>query len=202
MAPATESQVSHVYDTPGSYDWTLTATADGASCSSSGTIAIGPGGGAAWSAVLVASHAPGAEGSVWRTDLVLLNPGAAPIDVTMRYLDGSQTATAAVTLAAGETVRYGDVLVSLLHLGGTTTGALHIDATGELVVVSKTYNLSPLGGYGQYFPAVQQAESLQQGQLGVLAGIAGDADTRTNIGFLNSSAARRHGPRRDLRRRR
>lgn len=186
-ASGSGAQVSHAYSAPGSYDWILTATADGASCTSSGTIVIGPGGGAAWSATLVASHAPGAEGSVWRTDLVLLNPGGVPVDATLRYLDGSQSATAAVTLAAGETVRFGDVLMSLLELGGTTTGALHVDADGELVVVSKTYNLSPLGGYGQYFPAVQRAQSLQQGQLGVLAGIAGDDDSRTNVGFLNSS---------------
>jgi PKD repeat protein len=181
------AQVSHAYSFPGSYDWSLSATADSASCSSSGTISVGPGGGAAWSAVLVASHAPGAEGSVWRTDVVLLNPGGAPVDVTLRYLDGSQTTTAAVNLAGGETVRYGDVLVSLLHLDGTTTGALHIDASGELVVVSRTYNLSPMGGYGQYFPAVQPAQTLEQGQLGALAGVAGDADYRTNIGFLNPS---------------
>jgi PKD repeat protein len=45
------AQVSHAYGTPGSYDWTLTATADGTSCSSTGTISIGPAGGAAWSAV-------------------------------------------------------------------------------------------------------------------------------------------------------
>jgi PKD repeat protein len=181
------AQVSHAYGTPGTYDWTLTATADGTSCSSTGTISIGPAGGAAWSAVLVASHAPGAEGSVWRTDLVLLNPHAAAADVTLRYLDGSQPTTGTVSLAPGETVRYGDVLVTLLHLGGTTTGALHIEATGELVVVSRTYNLSPLGGYGQYFPAVQPGQCLEPGQLGALAGIAGDADYRTNVGFLNSS---------------
>jgi PKD repeat protein len=181
------AQVSHAYGTPGSYDWTLTATADGASCSSTGTISIGPAGGAAWSAVLVASHAPGAEGSIWRTDLVLLNPHGAAADVTLTYLDGSQPATASASLAPGETVRYDDVMVSLLGLSRSSTGALHIESTGELVVVSRTYNLSPLGSYGQYFPAVQQAQSLEQGQLGVLAGIARDADYRTNVGFLNSS---------------
>ena len=181
------AQVSHAYGTPGSYAWTLTATADGTSCSSTGTISIGPAGGAAWSAILVASHAPGAEGSVWRTDLVLLNPHAAAVDVTLTYLDGSQSASGTVSLAPGETTRYGDVLVTLLGLGGATTGALHIEATGELVVVSRTYNLSPIGGYGQYFPAVQQGQCLEQGQLGALAGIAGDADYRTNVGFLNSS---------------
>jgi PKD repeat protein len=181
------AQVSHAYGSPESYAWTLTATADGTSCSSTGTISIGPAGGAAWSAVLVASHAPGAEGSVWRTDLVLLNPHGAAADVTLRYLDGSQPATASASLAPGETVRYDDVMVSLLGLGRSSTGALHIEATGEVVVVSRTYNLSPIGSYGQYFPAVQQGQCLEEGQLGVLAGIARDANYRTNVGFLNSS---------------
>lgn len=110
-ASATDDSAAHTYGAAGRWDWRLDASADGATCARTGSILIG---GAAdgcgrpqW--IPVTSHAIGAQGSVWRTDVGLLGVagGAGVAELRLHAADGvtsrelTVTASAMVDLADG-----------------------------------------------------------------------------------------------------
>lgn len=190
---ASAAGASHAY-AAGTYGWTLTVTAGAGSCTRSGTIVVTGGGPAeAWAAVVPAvAHAPGAEGSLWRTDLAVVNPGSAAANLTLAFVpvEGA-TLTRTATLAAGATREWADVLVSLFGVGAAAnvSGALRIGADGPLCVSSRTFNQDEAGTFGGFLPAVTAAESLSPGRTGVLPHLARSALFRTNVGVTNLGAA-------------
>ena len=136
--------------------------------------------------VPVASHAPGLNGSLWRSDLGLLNPGAAPahVHVKGRFAGGAAALDAAV--APGAQVVVADV-VSQLRANGS--GALEVVSDQPLVVTARTYNQSPAGTYGQDYLATSAGGGLAAGESGWLPHLAESASYRTNIGLANTGPA-------------
>ncbi len=104
-----------------------------------------------------AAHLRGAVGTNWRTDLELHNPGSSTVTATVALLeqdrDNSSPRTAQVSLEAGKSHRYEDVLTSLFSHSGAA--ALRVTpAGGSLMVGSRTYNDQPAGTFGQSMPTV------------------------------------------------
>jgi hypothetical protein len=142
----------------------------------------------------VAGHAQGANGTSWRSDVVLHNFQTTPITVEMVLIETGRSATAApialatTVVAAGETKVLADVLADEDR---NVTGAMIIGADAPFVASSRTYAvLSGTRTLGQTVVPIGMAGD-PAGDAVVLAGLAVDASQRSNIGFF---AAASHAP--------
>jgi len=145
--------------------------------------------------VPASAHVAGFNGTHWRTDLVVANPGNTTAGFSIQLLeagrDNSVYREKSFELAGGKAARYGDILQELF--GFTGTGSLRIVAAkGEIAVASRTYNDDRGGTYGQSIPGTGLARALAGGQEGRLVQLAYSGDRsqgfRTNIGFLNPTS--------------
>lgn len=140
-----------------------------------------------------AAYADGANQTTWRTDLqvkaVADTPATFTIDLLKTGMDNSEPMTIERTLAAGESLRFGNVLETEFGFAGTS--ALRITATdGGILATSRTYNDDPGGTYGQTVPAVAGSDAFGFGRDATLIQLSRSADPsagfRTNIGFINT----------------
>lgn len=142
--------------------------------------------GTAW--IAASAHDDGLAGSVWRTDVDLVNVGDAEATVELALLrpGGSNLdpATVPVAVPAGGAVRAGDVVDSLFGVAGG--GALRLEVSGAPVVAaSRTYNLAPEGTFGQAIPAVLDEDGLEAGTAAILLQLRQNDLFRTNLGAVN-----------------
>ncbi len=138
------------------------------------------------------SHAPGAGGTLWRTDVAAVNPGSEPATVELRFLpsSGGEGLTASLGLAAGAAVEWGNVLESVFGLAAdaVASGSVAVASSAPLVAVARTYNQTPGGTYGQSLPALpHDAVELVAGRVGHLVGLKKSADYRTNLGLASAA---------------
>jgi hypothetical protein len=146
--------------------------------------------------VPVAGHAQGANGTAWRTDVVLHNPQNIPIAVEAALIESGRAATnsvvalpfgidAALVLSPGETRVIADILGPQ---GRDVTGALIIGADLPFVATSRTYAETPLGRtLGQTVLPIAIAASANASPA-VLPALAQSDLQRSNIGlFLAAS---------------
>ncbi len=142
-----------------------------------------------------AAHANGAQGSVWRTDLVLHNFGQSAETVTVTLLaQGSDNSdlsqSTPVNVAAGATVVVEDALMNLFGFSGVA--ALRLDAQGDdLGIRSRTFSQQPDGTFGQLVGATASG-GLVQGTPAYLLGLSGTSGRRTNVGWVNAGAQELH----------
>jgi len=152
--------------------------------------------------IAAAAHIRGAADTNWRTDVALHNASETPAQVVVELLEhGRNNASPrceTVALAPGESRRFEDILQSLFSFSGKAALRLHT-SDGEVVVSSRTYNL--LGGatkaalppgstFGQYIPAVTEAEAIHRGDTGLLVQLAQSASDasgfRANLALVNA----------------
>ena len=140
------------------------------------------------------AHLSGAAGTNWRTDLELHNPGASSVSIAVALLerdhDNSSPRSTTMSVGAGRSVRYDDVLQGLFSYSGAA--ALRLTTSGgDLLVTSRTYNDQPQGTYGQLVPAFAESEAFTRQDPAYLIQLSqSTSDTqgfRTNIGLLNLS---------------
>jgi PKD repeat protein len=147
--------------------------------------------------VIGASNRPGADGTAWKTDLLLANPTAQAVPVKLTFVAvgaaSAPTAASAVTVAPGGTQRLADVLDkwSLKN----TAGVLTIDpGTGPGMgggalpsALGESYRSPLLGGkrYGHALPVMSDADAAVAGQAQILAGLRQDAGSKATIWVLN-----------------
>lgn len=152
-----------------------------------------------------AAHATGVNGTNWRTDLEVHNPGATAAAFTISLLprdadNSTPAAELAFSLDPQKSVRYVDVLDSVFHFTGAAALRI-IPTTGTVLATSRTYNLVganpsglPVGAsFGQFVPGVAQSEAISSTEEGRLIQLtqrdAGSgADFRTNVGIVNTTA--------------
>ena len=190
-AHASEQSPSHVYQAAGSYQWRLTVSAGGKSCTSPGgiTVSLPP---APYQMVVPSvAHLPGKGGTQWRSDVAVVNRTGGVAALTLRYEGDGGPLERTASVGAGGTVRWQDVLVSLFSVATTAKvkGTLEVRSTVPVVVTSRTYNQTAGGTYGQYYPALEAGEAIVAGQVGVLAQLEGTTAFRTNVGIVNLGAA-------------
>jgi hypothetical protein len=140
-----------------------------------------------------ASRASGLLGSLWRTDLGLLNPAAARADYELVYYAAAGPLSSTGFAAPASQAILKDVLAGL---GGTGSGAVEVRSTLPLKVSSRTYNLiaagatcTPNGTLGQNLDALEASAGLTAGQSAYLPQLTEDASFRTNISHTNMSTA-------------
>ncbi len=128
----------------------------------------------------------GANGSRWRTDLVLRNPDPEPVAVTVRLLPNPDMASAvpdaSVTLSGGAILTVSDVLGSLFHLESGSGALLLTPETGRsIVATSRTFTSTPAGSYGMSVGAVDVFAGIGAGfPVSFAAGLLGPG-FRTNV---------------------
>ncbi len=192
---ANRTSTSHTYMAAGTYAWTFTATADGRSCSRTGTISIaGSGGGGDVLAIVPSvAHSPGKAGAQWRTDLAVVNHNGLDASVELTYYPESGNAvTRWTTVASGASREWRDVLVVLfgIDVAASSKGTVHVASTVPLYLTSRTYNRkSATETFGQYYPALDGAAGIAVGQTGVIPQLKKNATFRTNLGYANLGTA-------------
>jgi PKD repeat protein len=143
--------------------------------------------------VIGASNRPGADGTAWKTDLLLANPTAQAVPVKLTFVavgtTSAPTAASAVTVAPGGTQRLADVLdkwslkntAGVLTIEPGTPGGALPSALGE------SYRSPLLGGkrYGHALPVMSDGDAAAAGQSQILAGLRQDSNSRTTVWVLN-----------------
>lgn len=135
--------------------------------------------------VAAAASTGGAQGSVWRTDLAVLNRSGEAATAEVRYRsDDGGAGTAVVVLLHGEQRTLTDVVGGMDMTGG---GSLEVFSDRPVLVSSRTYSTSDAGTYGQFLDGTASAETADQGQTVWLPQLRQNESFRTNIGFLNTA---------------
>ena len=142
----------------------------------------------AW--IPVAVHAAGANGSQWRTDLGILNPGADEQTVEVVLHTGDGDLTMDVTVVGGGQAILQDV-VGLLPYDGA--GSLQVTADEGVVVTSRTYTeiaadaaCYPGGTLGQFLDSSAGTVVLEAGQSARIPQLVQTGAYRTNVAFTNT----------------
>ncbi len=131
----------------------------------------------------IVAHTPGLEGSVWRTDVTVLNtcPVDAAVELVLHTADGE--VVSAFEIAAGHQQLFEDVVGHLVD--GDLVGPLEIRSDIELSSSSRTYDRAGDGTYGQGLDSVTANDGLAAGQSVSLQQLRQDEHFRSNIGVLN-----------------
>lgn len=141
------------------------------------------------------AHNPGLNGTMWRTDLEVHNPGTVQASYRVELLktgqDNSTPPSATFLLDPGTSYRYLDVVGSVFGFSGS--GALRVTPlAGAVAACARTYTDSGTGSRGQFITAVplsQASSTITGARLIELSHSADRASGfRTNIGFVNASA--------------
>jgi len=191
---STDASVAHAYGAAGRWEWRLDASADGATCSRSGSIRVeGAADGCArplW--IPVASHVAGSGGTAWRTDVGLLGVAGGAGTAALRLHAAGGVTSREVAVAAAEMVDLADV-VGWLRPGEELSAAVEVCTDGPLVVTSRTSNQlagdAPClagGSFGQRLDGLEPSAGLAAGQVAVLPHLREDDRFRTNLGFTNA----------------
>jgi hypothetical protein len=134
--------------------------------------------------IAAAAHARGAHGSVWRTDLCLLNRSGQTTSATVLLHGGTGgTASMTIDLADGEQVILNDV-VALVGMDGSR--AVEITADRPIMVSSRTYNSNDKGTFGLFLDGMSESQAIGAGEVVWLPQLRQNAAFRTNIGLVNS----------------
>jgi len=147
--------------------------------------------------IVGALRAPARGGVLVRTDLVLADPGAQPLQVDVTFTPAgataSPTAAVSINLQSGETRRIADVLASLWGIasGGGVLVFTSRDPSGALPVVqAETYdNAKPARRVGQWMAPEGAFDLADPGQSQILAGLRRDGRYQTTLWLYNPSAS-------------
>lgn len=138
--------------------------------------------------VPAAAHAPGAYGSLWRTDVAVVNAtgGEASLEADFVPAGGGPGRTWSGRMPAG-TRLHADVLVSLfgIETGASASGAIRFASDRPLVVSSRTWNATARGTYGAHLAGVAGGRAATPGRPGILPQLKRGASSRTNVGLTN-----------------
>ena len=144
-----------------------------------------------------AAVAAGAQGSFFQTDVEVNNTGTDEAQLTFQWLPRGEDNSDAlesdpIALAAGQSLRYENVLTELFGLEPDSVGALKLVANTDSVIgMSRTYNVPGAkiaGTFGQGLPAIRATEMIQGSNPRHLIFLSEDDDSRANVGCVNGTA--------------
>jgi CubicO group peptidase (beta-lactamase class C family) len=131
-----------------------------------------------------AAHGAGAQGSVWRTDVCLLNTSDHTSTAELRYRGSNgEAATVPIQVSAGEQVVIED---AVSQIGFSGSGSIEVVSDRPLFASSRTYNTGADGTYGLFLDGVPAHAAARAGDTVWLTQLRQNADFRSNIGLVNS----------------
>ena len=134
----------------------------------------------------VVARLRGANNTLFRSDVRVYNPTTASQTVTLTLRTTSGNTNVDVTLKAGQTASYDDVIATLFpQLTGDVAGALVVTAPGAIHATSRTFNLTSNGTYGLYVPAREASEGIERGETAYLVQLQSNSEYRCNLGMTS-----------------
>ncbi len=126
--------------------------------------------------VPVAAEVSGLDGTFWRTELWLANPGEVPRVAWLRWSPrgGGGPLRRSYLIPARGALLLPDVVG---ELGGAGAGSLTLEAGAPLAAVARSWTPAGEGGYGQALPAAVPTSGAM-----VLPGLRASGGFRTNLG--------------------
>ena len=137
------------------------------------------------------ARAGGAGGAFFTTDLTIANVGSKKADGFIKFLGNNKDGTGGVSkplsIPAGQSVTYTDVLKSLFGLD-SDFGAIEIGAGSifDLVIVGQTSTPGFGGTFGQSVPAMANEDLVRYQSPKSIVGVREDASFRTNLILCNT----------------
>jgi hypothetical protein len=126
------------------------------------------------------------------SDLAVSNPGTAAANVTISFVGPGGLPARSITVAAGATTAYRDVLGSLWSATGLV-GAISVHSDQPLVLRARTYNTATTGTFGVALPVYASGQLLEEGgtadSLWVQQDPSGTSGFRTNVGVVFPDAS-------------
>jgi hypothetical protein len=166
-----------IFDVP-YVDKTFTITAGGGGFTVAGT----------W--LLTSSARVQGGGAFWKTDLSIRNKGASSASVIVKFLghsaDGRGGPERSVSIPAGQTVTWRDVLSSLFGLSSDYGPILVRASTANLAVLGQTWTAGGAGTFGQSVPVLSTDELIGSTPKSIL-GVRQDTFFRTNLMLANAT---------------
>ena len=158
-------------------------------------------------------HAPGLNGSLFESDVRVLNTSAQTMKYQLNFtgsgIDGTQSGNSTtIEIEPGATMALDDILTNFFGIGsdgGAATGTLEIRPLNsstttftsstpsiQTVASSRTYNTTPNGTYGQFIPAVSFSQFIGKSDTSIknilsLQQIAQSTAYRTNVGLVEGA---------------
>ncbi len=131
-------------------------------------------------------NAGGLNNTRFVSDVMMTNPGATATEVTISFVPSSTSNARTVTLNAGETLVYRNVVDSLFGTSGA--GALSISSDQPLLLRARTYNTASGGTYGVALPVYPNDRLMSAGDrmdsLWISQDASGRSGYRTNIAVV------------------
>ncbi len=124
---------------------------------------------------------PGDGGTLWRTDLFIVNPYGDTTSITLKFYDASGLKTFTTTLNPYNSLSLPDVVLNTFGAsnGG---GPLEIASNGRIEARARIYNSgNPAGQFGQNVPGLAKD---RLGRQSSLYGLSSNGN-RVNIGVMN-----------------
>ncbi len=126
----------------------------------------------------------GANQSRWQMDLILLNTGSQTASVAVYWLpretDNSSATPVNLSIPAGQSITYDDVVKSLLGLE-SATGAIRIVSNVAVAANSRVYNIKSGAAVGQGFEALGPDALVSEGGSTTIPGLRQDSANRANL---------------------
>jgi len=135
--------------------------------------------------VAVVARSPGANQSLWRSEVSVLNPEDEEQQIELRYQPGGgEMQSVTLQLDAGSVFSTPDILANFFPEAGDGSGSLHIYSDKALAVSSRTYNLLPTDAtVGQSIPGLSSGDMARPGEVWLLDSLREDSEYRCNLGF-------------------
>jgi len=140
----------------------------------------------------VGSHANGAKGSRWRSDLGLLNATFTDATANIMLHSGGTVYSSSIEVAAGDQLILDDVVGQIPFTG---SGALEVSSDQPLFTNSRTYNqissgadCLPSGTLGQNYDSFPAGGGLANGETAWLPQLTENDSFRTNIAATNTGS--------------
>ncbi|HEY3124373.1 MAG TPA: hypothetical protein VGK70_09970, partial [Thermoanaerobaculia bacterium] len=165
---------------------TIVATAGVETASSAGRQAVAAASDETWTIPGAASIA-GLNSTRFVSDLALTNLGSSTANVIVSFVGPGDLPPKPITLAAGATTVYRNVLDALWAASGLV-GALSVRSDQPLVLRARTYNTAATGTFGVALPVYASGQLLAEGQTAdsfwVQQDPSGSSGFRTNVGVV------------------
>jgi len=134
----------------------------------------------------IAASNNGVGGSVWRTDLVTRNKGAAAAGITV-ILHRETGSTSLEGMVDPEAQFVFEDVVGMMGIGGK--GSLQVCSSEPLELLSRVYNQTDEGTFGTTLDGFVDGQGLDQGDSARLIGLRQETGAfRTNLSVTNTSS--------------